>query len=388
MNRVKQIEERLAQIGEELKRDGADLDALEKEIGELKAERKTFEDAAEKRAALVAEALESGRMIRSFPNPDATTREQTFGADSPEYRSAWLKSMAHNEKTGEWRLGELSDVEKRAFSYTTATTPNAVPTGISLGIVDMIAKQYALMGDLNITQIAGVVEFLQATTIVAGAAASTAENVANANDLQITFEKVTMSGIEIKGSVKIGAKMRLQSIDGFEDYLVSELSREMGQAMNEHVFASIDTDMLSGNKFATTAGVALTAADIREAFGALKGARGQRVVYANGATIWNHIAGVTDETGKEKFIESSVTDDPAVQGRIYGTIVKLDDTLADNVIRVGYPATVKANMFDAPSVMSDINVTTREVTHGGFALFEAALGDTRSWAKITVTPAA
>lgn len=389
MNRLQQIEARMAEIRAALDTEGADLDALEAEITALTEERASIEAAIEKRAALVKSVATGamGRTIRTFVGTEPGAQE-AFDVNSPEFRSAWLKKMAHNSKTGEWRLGQLTEVEERAFTYTTATTPNAIPGAVSLGIVDMIAKQYAVLGDIVPTEFADVVEFVQTTAIVSGAAAATAQNVANAEDLQITFVKVTMTGVEIRGDVVIGAKMRIQSMDGFEAYLVGELSREMGERMNDHVVAAIEADMVAGNKVATGAGVALTAADVKSALALLKGGRGQRVAYANSHTIWNHIAGVVDSTGKEKFIESSVTDDPAVQGRIYGTVVKLDETLADNLVYIGFPATVKANTFVAPNVLSDINVKTRETTYGGYALFEAHLGDTRAFVKLTCTPAA
>jgi HK97 family phage major capsid protein len=389
--RLQEIQERLAAIRALLDTPEADVDALDTEVRALQAERATIEAAIQKRQALVAAVADGGgsfgsvvgaQVIRTFPSQAAQPEERTFDAASPEYRSAWLKQMAHNPKTGEWRLGELTEIEKRAYTYPTAVT-DAIPTGISLGIVEMISKQYALLNDISPTGFSGVVEFVQATPIAAGKAAETAENTANANDLQITFTKVSMTGVEIKGQVKIGAKMRIQSMEGFEAFLVGELSREMGEAMNLHVIDAVDDDMALGNKLTPAT---LEAADIREAFGLLKGGKGARVVYANGATIWNDIASVVDEDGNEKFIADSMNSDPSTQGRIYGSAVKLDDTIDDDVIFVGYPAQVKANTFQAPNVLADMpDVTTREMVYGGYALFEARLGDTRSWAKITIT---
>lgn len=381
MTRLEEIENRMAEIRALLDQPDADLDALESEVAALAEERKQLIDQIEKRQRLLASVVEGDHpVLRTFPT-QVKVEEPRFGVDSPEFRTAWLKKLAHNPHTGEWRLGEWTDIERRAFTYTTTNTPDAVPTGVSLGIVEQISKQYALFRDINYTTFQNVVEFTQATAIVGGKAGETTEAQANTDDLQISFNKVTMTGVEIKGSVVIGAKMRIESIDGFEQFLVNELSREMGEAINEHLFTAVDTDMLAANKL-TPAG--LTAADIREAFGALKGGRGSRIVYANNYTIWNLIAAVTDDMGNEKFIQSALDSDPAVQGRIYGSPVKLDDTLDDAVIYVGYPAQIKANMFQAPNVLSDIDVKTRNITYGGYALFEARLGDTRSWAKLTV----
>jgi septal ring factor EnvC (AmiA/AmiB activator) len=75
MNRLKEIEARLAAIGDELTRDGADLDALESEIEALKEERASIEQAVEKRAALIADVEKNGRVLRTFPAQEQRATE-------------------------------------------------------------------------------------------------------------------------------------------------------------------------------------------------------------------------------------------------------------------------------------------------------------------------
>lgn len=387
MNRLQQIEARLAEIRGLLETPEADLEALESEISALENERAAINHATEQRAALVARVVgaPAAQVVHSFPAPGtegAHQEERTFDAASPEYRTAFLKNLAH--VGGQWRLGEMTDVEERAFTYLTSTTAAVLPTGIQLGIVDMISEKYALLSDLSPTGFAGAVEFQQATAIVSGEAAETSENTPNDENLRVTFVKVTMTGVEIRGSVKIGRKMQLQSIDGFETWLTTELAREMGAIMNAHAWDAISTDMAAGNKFTPAT---LADSDVRGMFAVMKGAEGSRVVYANNYTIWTYIADVETGAGDPAFIASMMDSDPAVQGRIYGALVKLDDTLADGVIYGGYPATVKANTFEAPNVLSEVDVETREVLHAGYALFEARLGDTRSWSKVTIEEA-
>jgi len=382
MNRLQEIEQRMAEIRGLLDSPDADLTALEAEVDALAQERKALMEAAEKRSALIGQVLASpSPIVRSFPTPAAQPEERTFNAASKEYRTAWLKNLVHSARSG-WELGELDEIEKRAWTYLTTNTTAVLPTGIQLGIVDMIREKYALLGDLSLTGFEGAVEFQQATTIVEGDAAETSENTANANNLKITLVKVSMTGVEFRASAKIGNKMRIQSIEQFEGWLIDTLSDRIGHLMNDHVFDAISTDVIVANVLTTS--TTLDAQEMRQLLGMLKGGRGPKVLYANSFTIWNEIAAIVDLEGREKFIESSVTDDPTVQGRIYGTAVKMDETLADSVFYIGYPATVKANMFEAPNVESDRDVETRETVYGGYALFEARLGDTRSWAKCTV----
>ena len=46
------------------------------------------------------------------------------------------------------------------------------------------------------------------------------------------------------------------------------------------------------------------------------------------------------------------------KGRIYGSEVKKDSTLANNVIYFGYPKSLQANDFEQINVMNDVDVRT------------------------------
>lgn len=382
MNRLQQIEARLAEIRALLQQPDADLDALDTEVTALTNERSQIQAEAKRRDDLIAKVVAiPAHVARTFPSTEVQVIDRKPGRDSPEYRAAWLKTMAKGPN-GEMRLGDLNDVERIAYTFTTTEAANFIPTGIQLGIVDMIKEKYALLGDLNTTSFAGAVEFQQVTAISAGDAAETNENTANASNLEIADAKVTMTGVEIRDSAKLSNKTRLQSIEQFEAWIIDTLSDRLGHLMNDHVFSAIDSDVQVANVLTTS--TTLDAQEVRQLLGMLKGGIGSRICYANNFTIWNEIAAVVDSEGREKFIESSVNDDPTVQGRIYGTQVKLDETLADSKLYIGYPRAIKANIFEAPNVLSDLDVETREMLYAGYTLFEARLGDNRAFTVCTV----
>lgn len=387
MNRLQQIEARLAEIRGLVDAPDADLDALETEVTSLEEERAQLLAAAEQRSALVARVAGAvgGRPIHPVPSPlsgaEGASEEREFDASSPEYRSAYLKTLAKDQKTGEMRLGELTDVEQRAFTFTTATTASVIPTQMSNKIWDMVATRYAILNHIAKSTFNNVYQFEQATAITAGDAAVTSENVANSDDMTITFNPVTLTGSEVKADVVISRKMQIQSMDGFEDYLVRKIAERIGVQLNTLVFTAIDADTTIAN--VETAG-ALEITDFRSALGAIRGGYDCRI-YANQTTIWNEIAAVEDTNGRAYFIASEKDDDPTLQGRIYGKPVYLDDTLADDVIKIGYVDAIEANLFQDVDILSDVDVKTHGTTYGGYALFEAALGDTRSWVTISIT---
>jgi HK97 family phage major capsid protein len=384
MNRIAEITARLAEIRAELAKPEADIDALEKEADGLITEREGIEAAAQRRSTLESRILAMpAPTARTFPQPtQVDARERTPGKDSPEAKSAWLKMMARHPGNGHMLLGDLNEMEKLAYTFTTTEAANFIPAGIQLGIVDSIKQKSALFADLAMTNFAGAVEFQQITAVSAGDAAATSENTAATNNLALTNAKVSMSGTEYRDSAKMSNKTRLQSIDQFETWLIDTLGDRLARIINVALFTMLDSDIQDANVLTTS--TTLDAQEVRQLHGMLAGGSGPRVCYANNFTIWNEIAAVVDSYGKEKFIESPQTDDPVLQGRIYGTLIKLDETLANSVMYIGYPRTIKANMFEAPNVLSDLNVETREMLWAGYALFEARMGDVRSFTKCTI----
>ena len=117
MKRLKEIETRLSAIRAELDAEGADIKALNDETDKLIEERRGILENIEKRKKIL-DKIDSGAAGDGAPvikEPE----ERKFGADSAEYRSAFLKRV---------RDIELSDVEKRAFTSATASAGVVIPT--------------------------------------------------------------------------------------------------------------------------------------------------------------------------------------------------------------------------------------------------------------------
>jgi len=148
MDRFQQIEQRKAEIRELLKGPDADLDALEAEVSALDAELRELQDKAEKRAALVASVTGGDpKVIRSFqPAPEA---EPTYGVDSPEYRTAWVKNLQGKD---------LTDTEKRA--YATGDSANAIPTAVADKFFEKLKKIAPMLNEITLLRVAGNLKFM------------------------------------------------------------------------------------------------------------------------------------------------------------------------------------------------------------------------------------
>ncbi len=372
MSRLTEIEERMSAIAAEVEQDGADLDALETEVQALKEERKGILDAAEKRKALLADITDgkAGTVVRAFP--EDKKEERTYGADSPEYRSAFLKTMLDKD---------LSDVERRAYTHTTANTGAVLPTTMLNQIWDLVSQQHAIMGDITIYRTGTILEVVKHTEIKAGKAAKTSENTA-ATDEQNTFAKVTLSGNDFAKTINISYAMAAMSIDALESYLVNEISTNIGEALADDVISTVKGGVNTANKI-TSAATELAYKDVAKAFGLLKRANNV-IVYVNYATLYNQIVSMVDTTGRPIYQPSAQA---GANGVLLGGTVKVEESLADGEILIGDSKKVVYNMVHDIMVDTDRDIKTHSIVYSGYARGEGALIDDKAFTLLTMKTA-
>lgn len=388
-----------------------DIDAAEKRVKEIDAKiaelKKSAEDAKAKRAKLVAgleEDYQRGELkpVESLNGSvmkfNGSIKETTdLSRDGEAYERAWVKDMASRCGVKLVDGMEMTDAEKRAFTATTANTPQVLPTALDTQIWSLIDSGNALYGDLNIDSMKNVYEIIRHKSIDAGDAAKTTENVA-AGDEQNTFDTITVTGEEFKKTVKISRKASVQSVQGFESYLAREVSNRIGNSLDVYAFSQLaDTTLgMDSANLALTPATAgkLTEADMRKVLAALKVdadgyARSKgRAIYASSTTIWDYVAGVQYTDGRPAFIADTMNSDPLTQGRIFGTPVKEDANVADGVLIVGYPGAIAANLFDGLDITPFIDPFTQEHSFTGYALFDCGLIVPKAFAKLTIGSAA
>lgn len=371
MNRIEEIETRMAEIADELENDCVNIDALETEVRSLKAEKAQIMEAAEKRNKLKAEVAggKADSVVKRFASDKM--EERVYGADSKEYRSAFLKNLLGQEMNRE---------ERAAFAHMTTNTSAVLPTTMLNTIWDLVSQRHAIMGDITIYRTGTILDVVKHTAIAQGAAKTVAENTAN-DDEQNTFVKVTLSGKDFSKHVDISYAMERMSIDALEQYLVDEISASLGDALADDVIAQIGTDMTGGNKVNSAANYTLTFKELAALFGKLKRV-GAVSVYATRATIYNYLVGMVDTTGRPIFQPSAQA---GQEGVILGAQIKVEDSVADNVILIGDARRVVYNMVQDIMVESDKDIKKHVTTYSGYARGSGALIDPDSFAQLTVT---
>ena len=365
---MEDIEKRFEEINVEMDNPEADIDALTEEVRNLRERKSELDKAAEKRRKLKADVSEKGTTVRKFTDPEE--RKETPGADSKEYRNAFLKNL----------LGmDMSREERAAFVHTTQNTGNVLPTTMLNQIWDLVSKQHSIMGDITIYRTGTILEVIKHTAIAQGAAKTVEENAAN-DDEQNTFVKTTLSGKDFSKHVDISYAMQRMSIDALEQYLVAEISRSMGDAMADDVIAQIGTDMTPTNKVESAAEGALSFKELATVFGMLKRV-GAVSVYATRSTIYNYLVGMVDTTGRPIFQPSAQA---GQEGVILGAQIKVEDSVADHVILIGDGKKLVYNMVQDIMIESDKDIKKHVTTYSGYARGEGALIDPDAFVQLTV----
>ena len=380
---VEELEARLAQLPDEIEKDDADLDALDAEFKGITAELDARKAAAAKKAEIRnAVASGDGKVVAEIPTQEKRTMEEIkYNAQSPEYRTAWLKNIA--QRDGQMIFGDLTETEQRAFTFTTANTGAVVPTETMNRIVELVESMAPMYDDATKTGMVKGFGVPRHKSIAAGDAAATDEGVANADE-EDTFDLLALDGVEIKKHVEITRKMQWQSIDAFEAWLTGHIAKRIAVAKEAQIRARLDavaTGIAAANVL-----TAQTYAEgtIRAILAKIKQS-GTKVWYANTNTIWNGLAGIQDGNDRPLFVPSTLDSDPTIQGRIYGGSVKVDENLADNVVYVGVPASILANDFEALFMNNAIDPKTFKTIIAGYSLFDAGLENPLAFVKATFT---
>lgn len=388
--------------------DAARMAELTDEINQRRA---AGEQAAQTRAAAVANAraaIDAGRAQRVDSVPLARSSTAAGAAyDVTDYdaaeRRAWVKGLA--ERSGIQLVGgtALTDAERAAqrhaieqraeFAMTTANTESLVPVAVQNEIISLIDNTAVLFGDISRTNMSGQVEFPRHKSIKKGDAAKTDEGAAPTDIEENDFDTVPLVGTEIKKTVEMSRKMATQSLSGFDQYIISEVSARLSVACNAFVHEKLNDEnygIATANKIQTAAVKKLTKADIVKMLSLLRSygnaaAKGI-IIYANNNTIWNQIAMLEDANGRSYFANEA-TDDPTVQGRIFGKVVKQDDSIADGVIKAGFPDLFKGNMFDGPDVTPYVQPRTQKRCFDGYVLFDGVLAVPEAFAQLTIKQA-
>lgn len=204
---MEQVEERLAAI--DLEAEGADLEALSKEMDALEARKKEIIAAAEARKKELEEA--AGEEIRTPILKEEKMPERTFKPDTAEYRVAWLKKMK----------GDTLDAEERAAMETV----DVVPTITANKIINRL-KENDLVKLIDFTEFEGAVALPNYT-------GNGDAEWGDTNEQKDSIGHVELAVYQLIKTIEVPGKFARVSIDSFESYIVEALGNKIVSAIQK-----------------------------------------------------------------------------------------------------------------------------------------------------------
>lgn len=365
--RLDEINARLAAIQQELgTASGEALTALEAEANALINERAQILQEIQTRQQLranIAAGLIPGTPIEPQQDPGSEER-RTINLDSAEYRTAFLKKL---------RGEDLSNAEKRAFTFLTTNTAAPLPTAMQNRIIDLIGEAHPIVADVFPMDSGTSISIPVAKSIDADAGKSGEGE--DANELEIKFDNVDLSGEDYTANVEMSYKMAAMSIPAFENFLITKIAERLSAKLAAGIVAKIKAGMNASNKIQT----GITYANICAGFGELK--RTTKVVtYGTRKTVFSKIVGMVDDNNHPIFQQPLTA---AAAGVILGSEIKFEDAVGDGELLVGDPSKYIQNEVVPVMIESDKDLKKHKFIYSGYTCKEGTLTDDKAFALVS-----
>lgn len=347
MKTLQEIQERLAQIDEELRKEGITIEEVRKlqaEIKELNAAKEEIRKAAEQAAEtrrMIADGTVPVTVLQSRNNGQEA-QKRTFAVDSVEYRDAYLKNL----------MGKPLDAEERAA----LTSANAViPTEMQNKIWDKL-RENPLIAEIDMLHVPGYVVLPKANTV--GDASWVAMSTA-ATDSADVVGSVSLGAKKLIKTIEIEADIKAMSIPAFQTWLVNKLVEKMETAICAAVIngagsATVPQGVMAAAAGATAKTVAFTVAGLGEAMGALPSAYHRNAVWVmSAATFYGTIMPLATDSNGLLVMNG-------IEQRLLGHKVVLDENVAAKIIFGDFHNGYAFNFGDDIRVESDTSVEFRK----------------------------
>jgi HK97 family phage major capsid protein len=334
------IETRATEIGRLIDADAtADVSALNIELDGLKDAKTSIEQRSAMKDKLKGFNPITGRNFDD--KPEQRDDDNIFG--SREYRGAFFKQMLNQPLSKDEsaifdRAQNQAHIERRdAFTGVTSgaaviptqTLDEVVKKAVTQGNILQYVRQFRIPANLSIPV---------ATPEDTAAWHAEGEIVTPSTN---TPAKVSFSAYELLKVFSLSVASNAMSIQAFEAYLTTELSRTIMAAINTGVFSGVGTTQPTGilpgitwgmTNSATFASTGIKFADMLGLAAMLKRGYAQGAVWAmNNTTLFNRIMSVVDSIGRPMFTDPT----NGGVGYILGKPVVIDDFMPDDTILFG-----------------------------------------------------
>ena len=310
------------------------------EIGELDT---NFENHSKSMANL--ESLKNKVQIdNKIVAPTNLGEEGDIMDEKKVYVNAWAKSMLNKAMDT-----QETEVFNRVNNAVETMKDNQViiPETVVKGIWREAGELYPILGDVAETYVNG------GLTITKEVETADTDDWYDEDtpvaDGEVDFAEVNLSGCELAKAITISWKLKNMSIDEFVPYIQTKLAERMGKALAKAVLKGkghagsgdshkdqplgIVTSLKEESE--TPQVVTYTTLDydtITKIMAKIKKYGSVSNFYANNDTIWLGLAQIKDQNGRPIFVPDATS---GGVGRLFGKLVKEDDSLANDELLLG-----------------------------------------------------
>ena len=381
----KEIEERKAELlnkiaeaktQEEIAELRSEVEAINKEVPEqeeVKTEEKSEEISKEEERSLIADTQELEQRnkevsnLRKIGGNEMEKEERKFTTASPEYRSAWAKTLmgVKLEETEERALGDAIGTTSTTFVEATSNANGInnlgllIPDSVRLDWLKIAEKASPIYRDIRKMNVPGNVDFPY--LFGADDAEWYAETTTTKNEGQ-EYKNIKLTGHELAKAIEITWKAEAMTVEGFILFLLDELNEKMNKALINAVIYGDGSAKPTGITNGLTAKENANAIDlIKECLGDLsvENRVGAKVYVAS--DVADDIAFSKDKNGNYPYLVAGL-------GRAGGATIEADPFLAAGDIVVGNAQNYILNFNEGLRVDKEVKVQPRRVIYGGYLI--------------------
>ena len=291
--------------------------------------------------------------------------ERKFTTASPEYRSAWAKTLmgVKLEETEERALGDALGTTATTFVASAEGAQGInnlgllIPDSVRMDLMKIAQEQSPIYRDITKLNVNGNIDL---PYFFAGDDAEWyVETTATKNEGQ-EYRNLKLTGHELAKAIEITWKAEAMTVEGFIDFLLQELNKKMNTALINAVIYGDGADKPTGITHGLEAKSNSNAIDLMKSLlGSLSNEDrvGAKVYVAN--DVADGIAFYKDKNGNYPYLVAGL-------GKANGTTIEADPFLKAGDVVVGNGANYILNFNEPLRVDKEVKVQPRRVIYGGY----------------------
>lgn len=368
---LNKIEE--AKTQEEIAELRSEVEAINKEVPEQEDKGQNGEISQEEERSLIADTQELEKRnkevsnLRKIGGNEMEKEERKFTTASPEYRSAWAKTLmgVKLEETEERALGDAIGTTSTTFVEATSNANGInnlgllIPDSVRLDWLKIAEKASPIYRDIRKMNVPGNVDFPY--LFGADDAEWYAETTTTKNEGQ-EYKNIKLTGHELAKAIEITWKAEAMTVEGFISFLLDELNEKMNKALINAVIYGDGSAKPTGITNGLVAKTNANAIDlIKECLGDLsvENRVGAKVYVAS--DVADDIAFSKDKNGNYPYLVAGL-------GRAGGATIEADPFLSAGDIVVGNAQNYILNFNEGLRVDKEVKVQPRRVIYGGYLI--------------------